>query len=69
MDRRRHRMTASEEAGPPLSGLLILAAVIETVGSLLLLIGLFTQAAAFIMSGEMAVAYFMAHAPKSFYPP
>jgi putative oxidoreductase len=55
-------------AGPPLSGLLILAAVIETVGSLLLFIGLFTQAAAFIMSGEMAVAYFMAHAPKSFYP-
>ena len=50
---------------PPL---LMLAAAIEIVGSLLLLIGLFTEIAAFIMSGEMAVAYFMAHAPKSLYP-
>jgi putative oxidoreductase len=55
-------------AGPPLSGLIILAAIIETFGSLLLLVGLFTRWAAFIMSGEMAFAYFMAHAPKSFYP-
>jgi putative oxidoreductase len=55
-------------AGPPLSGLIILAAIIETFGSLLLLVGLFTRLAAFVMSGEMAFAYFMAHAPKSFYP-
>jgi putative oxidoreductase len=54
--------------GPPLTGLIILAAIVETFGSLLLLVGLFTRAAAFIMSGEMAFAYFMAHAPKSFYP-
>ena len=54
--------------GPPLSGLIILAAIIEAVGSLLLLVGLFTRLAAFVMSGEMAFAYFMAHAPKSFYP-
>lgn len=40
-----------------------LAGVIEIVGGALLLIGLFTRLAAFIMSGEMAVAYFMAHAP------
>ena len=55
-------------AGPPLTGPIILAATIETVGGLLLLVGLFTRWAAFIMSGEMAFAYFMAHAPRSFYP-
>lgn len=36
--------------------------------SLLLLVGLYTRLAALVMSGEMAFAYFMAHAPKSFYP-
>ena len=55
-------------AGPPLTGLIILAAAIETIGGLLLLVGLFSRWAAFVMSGEMAFAYFMAHAPKSFYP-
>jgi putative oxidoreductase len=54
--------------GPPLAGLIILAAIIETFGSLLLLCGLYTRFAALIMSGEMAFAYFIAHAPKSFYP-
>jgi putative oxidoreductase len=54
--------------GPPLSGLIILAAIIETLGGLMLLIGWFTRLAAFVMSGEMAFAYFMAHSPKSFYP-
>ena len=44
------------------------AGLIEIVGSVLLLIGLFTRPAAFIMSGEMAVGYFMVHAPKSFFP-
>jgi len=39
------------------------AGVLEIVGSLLLLLGWFTRPAAFILSGEMAVAYFMAHAP------
>ncbi|MEO6983731.1 MAG: DoxX family protein [Paralcaligenes sp.] len=41
-----------------------LAGVIELVFGGLLLIGLFTRVAAFIMSGEMAVAYFMAHASR-----
>jgi len=54
--------------GPPLVGLITPAAIIETFGSLLLLVGLFTRWAALVMSGEMAFAYFMAHAPKSFYP-
>jgi len=55
-------------AGPPLAGLIILAAIIEVIGSLLLLVGLYTRLAALVMSGEMAFVYFMAHAPKSFYP-
>lgn len=55
-------------AGPPLQGLLILAAFLETVGSLLLLIGAYTRIVAFILSGEMAFAYFMAHEPRSVYP-
>jgi putative oxidoreductase len=46
----------------------MLAAAIEVLGSLLLLVGLFTPAVAFIMSGEMAFAYFMSHAPQSFFP-
>ncbi len=51
----------------PLS-LLGAAGFIELIGGALLILGLLTQPAAFILSGEMAVAYFMAHAPKSFYP-
>jgi putative oxidoreductase len=45
-----------------------LAGVLETVGGLLLLLGLFTRPVAFILAGEMAVAYFMAHAPQGFWP-
>jgi putative oxidoreductase len=44
------------------------AGVIEALGGLLVTLGLFTRVAAFIMSGEMAVGYFMVHAPKSFFP-
>jgi len=41
---------------------------IEMIGGGLIVIGLFTRCAAFITSGEMAIGYFMAHAPKSFFP-
>jgi putative oxidoreductase len=51
-----------------LFSLMGLAAVIEVVGGLLILLGLFTRPAAFVLSGEMAVAYFLAHAPQSFWP-
>ena len=44
------------------------AGILETVGGLLLLLGLFTRPVAFLLSGEMAVAYFMAHFPRSFWP-
>src|SRR6266850_1328435 len=42
--------------------------VLELVGGVLMLIGLFTRPVAFILSGFMAVAYFLAHAPQGFYP-
>jgi putative oxidoreductase len=54
--------------GPHLQGLVIVSAILETVGSLLLLVGVYTRIVAFILSGQMAVAYFMAHAPRGFYP-
>jgi putative oxidoreductase len=45
-----------------------IAGVLEFFGGLLLLIGLFTRPVAFVLSGLMAVAYFMAHAPQGFWP-
>jgi putative oxidoreductase len=44
------------------------AGVLEIVGGPLIMFGLFTRPVAFLLSGEMAVAYFMAHAPNSFWP-
>jgi len=44
------------------------AGAIELVGGILLVLGLFTRSAAFIVSGEMAFAYFISHAPNSFFP-
>ena len=45
-----------------------LAGVLELVGGILIAIGLFTRPVAFILSGEMAFAYFMSHAPRGFFP-
>jgi putative oxidoreductase len=50
--------------GVQLMSLIGLAGVLETVGGALLIVGLFTRITAFVLSGEMAVAYFMAHASK-----
>ena len=50
------------------SPLLVAAGVIELAGGILIAVGLFAQYAAFIASGEMAVAYFMMHAPRGFWP-
>ena len=44
------------------------AGALEIVGGILLALGLFTRPVAFILSGEMAFAYFMGHAPRGFYP-
>ena len=48
--------------------LLWFAAIIEIVGGALLALGLWTRLAAFIMSGEMAIGYFMSHASHGFFP-
>ena len=44
------------------------AGVIETIGGILILLGLFTRPVAFVLSGEMAVAYFTQHFPKGMWP-
>jgi putative oxidoreductase len=45
-----------------------IGAILELVGGAAIVAGLFTRPVAFILSGEMAVAYFMFHAPNSFFP-
>jgi putative oxidoreductase len=55
-------------ATAPLLTQLGLAGILEVFGGGLLLLGLFTRPVAFLLSGEMAVAYFQFHAPQSFWP-
>jgi len=56
--------------GPPfrIMALLGAAGMLETFGGLLLLLGLFTRPVAFVLSGQMAVAYFIQHAPRGTWP-
>jgi len=61
-------LPASDHAGGALGGLFLVAALLESIGGLLVLIGLFTRPVAFILSGEMAIAYFIAHLPRSSFP-
>lgn len=51
-----------------LGSMLGVAGVLETFGGALILLGLFTRPTAFLLSGQMAVAYFTAHAPQGFPP-
>jgi putative oxidoreductase len=53
---------------PPMMTLYWFAGCIEFFGGILVILGLFTRPAAFIMSGEMAFAYFLSHAPRGFFP-
>ena len=57
-------------SGPqfPMMSLLGAAGILETVGGLLMLLGLFARPVAFVLSGEMAVAYFTQHAPRGTWP-
>lgn len=55
-------------ASPPLTSLMGIGGVLELVGGALIVLGLFTRPTAFILAGEMAVAYWMFHAPQSPYP-
>jgi putative oxidoreductase len=59
---------ATQMTGVSLVSMSGIAGIIELVGGALLLIGLFSRATAFILSGMTAVAYFLVHAPKDFYP-
>ena len=52
----------------PLPAMLVTAAWLEVVGGGLLALGLLTRPVAFILSGEMAIGYFLAHFPQSFWP-
>ncbi|MDE1997226.1 MAG: DoxX family protein [Rhizobiaceae bacterium] len=51
-----------------ISTLFFVAGMIELVGGILILFGFFTRPTAFILSGEMAIAYFMVHLPINFFP-
>jgi putative oxidoreductase len=53
---------------PDLTSLSGVQGCLELVGGLLILLGLFTRPVAFILAGDMAVAYFMAHYPRNFFP-
>ena len=53
---------------PPALSLYWIGALMELSGGLLILIGAFTRPVAFLLAGEMAVAYWMFHAPRSLYP-
>lgn len=63
-----HFPIAQAGAPDPLPPLLMAAAAIEILGGALITVGLFTRITALICSGEMAVAYFMAHFPSGFWP-
>ena len=54
--------------GPPEGAMMIVGAWIELAGGFMIALGFLTRIAAFIACGEMAVGYFMAHAPQSFFP-
>lgn len=55
-------------AGMSVPPLLVAAGIIEVVGGTAIALGLFTRPVAFILSGEMAFAYFMGHFPNGFFP-
>jgi putative oxidoreductase len=53
---------------PTLPPLLLFGGVLEGIGGLLIVLGLLTRPVAFVLAGQMAVAYFLAHAPHNFFP-
>jgi len=56
------------ERVPPMLSMPGIGGILELIGGALIVLGLFTRPVAFLLSGEMAVAYFFAHAPRSFFP-
>jgi putative oxidoreductase len=60
---------SSQPSNPvELLSLIGVAGILEFFGGLMLLVGIYTRPVAFILSGQMAVAYFMRHAPQGFWP-
>jgi putative oxidoreductase len=59
---------AFPSAGPPMRPILHAQGLIEIIGGVLLFLGVYTRLVAFVLAGDMAVAYFLAHAPRSFFP-
>ena len=58
----------SEMPQPPIGSFMWIGGVLEALGGLLVLLGLFTRLVAFLLAGEMAVAYWMFHAPQGPFP-
>ncbi|HVE78329.1 MAG TPA: DoxX family protein [Gemmatimonadaceae bacterium] len=58
----------AESPGGPLNAMMMTAGVLEFFGGFLIMIGLLTRPVAFLLAGEMAVAYFMAHQPQGGWP-
>lgn len=54
--------------GAPMDTMMIVTGTLELVGGVLIVLGLFTRITAFVLSGFMAVGYFMVHAPQNFHP-
>ena len=61
-------LATEQGATPPLLSLVGIAGLLQFFGGLFILLGLFTRPVAFILSGLMAAAYFMGHAPQGFWP-
>jgi len=59
---------AADGGGGSLPPLMLVAGILEVFGGLLILVGFLTRPVAFVLSGFAAAAYFMAHAPQSFFP-
>jgi putative oxidoreductase len=69
MEHGLQKFFAFPSAGPAeMTPLIYIQGVIEIAGGILLLLGLFSRPVAFILAGDMAAAYFLAHAPRSFFP-
>jgi putative oxidoreductase len=57
-----------QPVNPPLMSIMGVGGMMELIGGALIVLGLFTRPVAFLLAGEMAVAYWMFHAPQSPYP-